>query len=284
MNKPAARSRQTVTAAKSTRSALPVPTKLPAQPADAERTARGASVIETAVIVSELDKLIYGRARDLEILKNIAESVAAGASRDDIHHKLLLLAKSCREAFQSLQASRETLVSIHGTSTGGEVMALVDKTTGFANRTAFDAKLEEAFRESSSTSGTVLMLIEIGALQFLASEVGAKVATRIVRRFAAILSRNVKRSDFIARVGPQQFAIVFRNVLPDHVMSIALRIHDAMRKGLLPGTEPIMQMLQVTIGITANKAEDKSSSDLMVRAQDSLPIARRQVGAGIYMA
>ena len=53
---------------------------------------------------------------------------------------------------------------------------------------------------------------------------------------------------------------------------------------LLPGTEAIMQMLQVTIGITANKAEDKSGSDLMVRARESLPIARRQVGAGIYMA
>lgn len=285
MSKSAAKSRQAVTAA--AKSIRPVPA-LPAPPAtqaaDTGKTARGASVIETAVVISELDKLISGRARDLEILRNIAESVKAGVARSDIHRKLLMLANSSRDAFQSLQTTRETLVSMHDTSTGGRKVVIVDKTTGFPNRAAFDAKLEEAFQKSTGTFDTVLMLIEIGALQFLANEAGAKIATRVIKRFAAILARNVKHTDFIARVGPQQFAIIFRNVLPDHVMPVALRIHDAMKKGLLPGTNPIMQMLQVTIGITANRSDDRSSADLMERAQESLPIARRQVGAGIYMA
>lgn len=284
MSKSAARSRQAVTAAARSIRSGPAAPVVPAELADTGKTARGASVVETAVIIAELDKLISGRARDLEILKNIAESVKAGASRDDVHSKLLLLAKSCRDAFQSLQASRETLVSLHDTSTGGKTIAVVDPTTSFPNRIAFDAKLEEAFQKSSETCDTVLMLIEIGALQFLAGEVGAKVATRIVKRFATILARSVKHSDFIARIGPQQFGIIFRNVLPDHVMPIALRIHEAMKKGLLPGTDPIMQMLQVTIGITGNKAGDKSSADLLERAEECLPLARRQMGAGIYMA
>ena len=122
------------------------------------------------------------------------------------------------------------------------------------------------------------------SLQLVANELGNKVANRVVKRFAAILQRSVKHTDFIARVGPQQFAIIFHNVLQDNVASIALRIHDAMEQKLHPGKDPVMQMLQVTIGIAGNKLEDASGSDLLHRAQEALVMARKQMGAGIYLA
>ena len=241
-------------------------------------------LVETAVVVNELDRLIAGRARDLDILKNISESIKAGATQAEIHRKLLLLARSSREAFQALQASRDTLVSVHKRSAGNKVAAVVDPVTGLPNRPAFDAKLDATFGDCTTTFDAVLMLIDIGALQFVASELGNKVANRIVKRFAAILKRSVKHTDFIARIGSQHFAIIFRDVLPDNVASIALRIHDAMEQKLHPGKDPIMQMLQVTMGIAGNRLEDASSDDLLQRAQDALAMARKQMGAGIYLA
>lgn len=241
-------------------------------------------LVETAVVVNELDRLIAGRARDLEILKDISESIRAGATQAEVHRKLLLLARSSREAFQSLQASRDTLVSVHKRSAGNRVAAVVDPATGLPNRPAFDARLEATFRNCATTFDAVLMLLDIGALQFVASELGNKVADRIVKRFAVILRQSVKHTDFIARTGPQQFAIIFNDVLQDNVASIALRIHDAMEQKLRPGKDPVMQMLQVTIGIAGNKLEDGSSADLLQRAQEALIMARKQMGAGIYLA
>jgi diguanylate cyclase (GGDEF)-like protein len=241
-------------------------------------------LVETAVVVNELDRLIAGRAHDLELLRHIDESIKAGASRGEIHRQLLLLARSSREAFQSLQTSRETLVSVHKQSAGDKVAAVVDPISGFPNRDAFEARLEETVRNCTAAFDAVLMLIDIGALQFVASELGNKIAGRIVKRFATILKQSVKRTDFIARVGPTQFAIIFRNVLPDNVASIALRIHDAMERKLHPGKDPVMQMLQVTIGIAGNKPDDASSADLLQRAQEAVVTARKQVSASIYLA
>jgi diguanylate cyclase len=257
---------------------LPVPvTQLPSKQA-----VNG--LVETAVVVNELDRLIAGRARDLEMLKTIDESIKAGASHAELHRQLLLLARSSREAFQSLQASRDTLVSVHKRAAGNKVAAVVDEITGFPNRAAFEARLEHTFEHCATAFDAVVMLIDIGALQFVASELGNKIANGVVKRFAVILKQSVKRTDFIARLGPQQFAIIFRDVLPDNVASIALRIHDAMERKLHPGKDPVMQMLQVTIGIAGNKVDDSSSAALLQRAQDAVVMARKQVGAGIYVA
>jgi diguanylate cyclase len=257
---------------------LPVPvTQLPSM-----RAVNG--LVETAVVVNELDRLIAGRARDLEMLKAIDESIRAGATQAEVHRQLLVLARSSREAFQSLQASRHTLVSVHKQSAGNQVAAVVDQATGFPNRDAFEARLEDAWQTSVKPFDTVLMLIDIGALQFVAAELGNKVANRIVKRFSVILKQSVKRTDFIARVGSQQFAIIFRDILPENVASIALRIQDVMDRKLHPGKDPVMEMLQVTIGIAGNKLDDPSSAELFRRAQDAVVQARKQPGAGIYLA
>ncbi|MDB5523325.1 MAG: hypothetical protein JWM58_1088 [Rhizobium sp.] len=241
-------------------------------------------IVETAVVVNNLDRLISGRVFDLELLKSIAENLQDGASKADIHRKLLILARSSREAFRSLQTSRGAMIALHKKSAGGEVVGVVDQATGLPNKAAFEARLEEAVQKSASTFDTVLMLVELGALPLLATEKGGKTANRVVKRFSTILRRTIKHSDFIARISTQHFAIIFENMLPDNAAPIALRIHNAMEARLSPGDDPVMKMLSVTIGITGNNAGDKSGADLYQRAQDALILARKQVGAGIYLA
>lgn len=239
--------------------------------------------VETALAVKRLDKLISGRMHDLDILKALAGSLKTGPAQADIHRQLLALARSAREAFQALQSSRDALIALHRKSLGGEIIAVFDNITGLPNRASFEARLDDTFRKSIATSDTVLMLIEIGALPVLASEMGAKAANKVVRRFASVLRKTVKRTDFIARVGTQHFAIIFEHMLPENAAAIGLRIHDAMDTRLVPGGDPVIQMLSITIGITGNKPEDQSWADLFQRARHSLLLARKQVGAGIYI-
>jgi diguanylate cyclase (GGDEF)-like protein len=241
-------------------------------------------IVDTAVVVNNLDRLISGRVNDLAILNDIAQALKAGASKAEIHRRLLVLARSSREAFQSLQSSRDALVSLHKQSADGEIVTVIDEISGLPNKVAFEARLDDTFRESAAAFDTVLMLVDVGALQILANEAGVQAANRVVKRFSTILRKTVKRSDFVARIGPQRFAVIFHHVLPDNVAPIARRIHEAMQAGLSRGRDPVMQLLSVTIGITGSKAEDRSSADLLQRAQDSLIVARKQVGAGIYIA
>jgi diguanylate cyclase (GGDEF)-like protein len=240
--------------------------------------------VQTALAINRMDQLIAGRVNDLEILKALAVSLKAGAPKAQLHHQLLILARSSQHAFQSLQSSRDALVALHKQSSGGTIAPVVDKVTGLPNRSAFDMRLDDIFVSAQSTSDVVLMLLDIGSLALLSSQAGSRIADRVVRRFASILRKTVKRSDYIARVGPQQFGIVFEHILPENAATVALRIHEAMKARLAPTDDPLLQMLAVSITITGRKNEDTSSADLLQRASDCIPLARKQVGGGIYIA
>ena len=128
------------------------------------------------------------------------------------------------------------------------------------------------------------MLVEIGALQMLVSELGLKMANRVVKRFAAILRKTVKHTDFIARIGPQHFAIVLQKILPEHAAAIALRIHEVMEARLSPSSDTVMQILSVTVGIAGIKAEGDDTAAILQRAHEALLAARKQDVASIYVA
>ena len=243
-----------------------------------------ALAVETALAINRLDTLIAGRVHDLDVLKALAESLKAGSSKAELHQQLLLLARSSQEAFGSLQSSRDALVALHRKATGGEIAPVIDKATGLPNVNAFNGRLEDAFRNADATSDVVIMVLDIGALSFLVSEAGSRTGYRVLRRFATILRKSVKRSDFIARVGPHQFAIIFEHLLPENAAAGALRIHDSLQARLVPSGDPLLEMLSVAIVISGRKIGDLCGADLLQRARDSLPLARKQIGAGIYLA
>jgi diguanylate cyclase (GGDEF)-like protein len=266
---PAARTRKTVAGAARDFDAAPAESQI---------------VFDTAVVARTLDRLIAGRLHDLELLKTIAQDMNDGMSGESLHRQLLALAKSAREAFDSLQESREILVGLHREASGGEIIAAVDNITGLPNGMAFGAELARQFGNGTDSSMISLMLIEIGALQKLAAEASVSAANNMVRRFSAILRKSVKRSDFVARIGPSHFAIIFPDLLPEQAIKIAFRIHDAIAARLSPKGEPLIDMLSVTVGI-AGRTEAMTASDALVqKAQEALIMARKQGTPAIYVA
>lgn len=250
---------------------------------DTPTDANGELVFDTAFVARTLDRLIAGRLQDLETLRHIATEMRTpeNAAR---HRQLLALARSARTAFDDLQQSREILVGLHKQASGGEVVASVDARTSLPNRRAFSTRLSEALKQLEPSHTLSLMVIEVGALQLLASEVGATVAERIVKRFAAILRRTVKRTDFVARIGPQQFALIFEDILPETAVKIAHRIHEAIEEKLSPKGEPLAGLLSVNTGIAAATTPGLPADHLLQQAQDAVVQARKEGRPTIYVA
>jgi diguanylate cyclase len=194
------------------------------------------------------------------------------------------LARSTREAYECLQQNREVLVSLHKQASGGAVVASVDQLTGLANRAAFSTHLAARLGSLQPAGTLCLMLIELGALKLLASEIGPTATNRVIKRFAAILRRTIKRTDYVARLGSQHFAIVFENVLPEKSVSIALRIHDAIEAKLSPRGGPMADLLSVTMGIAGAAGPAPNTDDLMHKAYDAVAQARKEGRPAIYLA
>ena len=239
--------------------------------------------MDTALVARTLDRLIAGRLQDLETLRNIAIEMNA-PENTALHNQLLALARSARSAFNDLQQSREILVGLHKQASGGEVVAAVDARTNLPNGAAFSTRLSESLKRLKPANTLSLVLIEVGALQLLADEVGGAVANRVVKRFATILRRTVKRTDFVARIGPQYFALIFEDILPDKAVNIALRLHGAIEAKLSPKGDPMAGLLSVNMGVAGAAGPGLSADDLLQQAHDAVIQARREGRPAIYVA
>ena len=244
----------------------------------------GEAVFDTAFVARSLDRLIVGRLQDMDTLRQMALGLNSGANSDILHRQIMALARSVHDAYEGLQQSREVLVGLHKQASGGAVVASVDKLTGLANRAAFSAHLSAKLATLQPADTLSVVLVELGALKVLASEIGTAVTNRVVKRFAAILRRTVKRTDYAARIGPQHFAVVLEGVLPEKAVSIALRVHDAIEARMSPNGGPMAGMLSVTMGIAGTTGPGSNVDELVRKAYDAAAQARREGRPAIYLA
>lgn len=242
------------------------------------------AIFDTAYVARSLDRLIAGRMQDLDTLRQMALDLNANPNSEGLHKQLMALARSAHDAYDELKQSREVLVGLHKQASGGTVVAAVDKLTGLANRAAFSAHLTSRLSVLQSTGTLSLVFVEFGALKLLTSEMGHGVSNRLVKRFGAILRRSVKRTDYVARMGLQHFAMVFEDVLPEKAVSIALRIHDAIESKMLPNGGSAAGMLSITMGIAAASGPGSTADDLMRKASDAIVQARKEGRTAIYVA
>lgn len=270
---------------------MPRPMRRPSTPTLPDiampENAGGEIVFDTAVVARTLDRLIAGRLQDLETLRTIAIELNASGGNEAMHRQLLALARSARDAVDGLQQSRDILVGRHKQASGGKVVAAVDGGTGVGNGAAFSTRLAGLLKQLKPAQTLSLMIIEVGALQLLANEAGPAVAGRVIRRLAIILRRAVKRSDYIARIAPHQFVVIFEDILPEKAVSIALRVHEAIEKKMSPSGEPITGILSVNMGIagtTGATGPVLSAEDLVQMAQNAVIQARREGRPAIYVA
>lgn len=243
----------------------------------------GEKAFDTAFVVRMLDRLIADRLQDLDVLRSIALETNA-TEHDALHRQLLALARSARTAFDDLKQGREILVGLHKQASGGEVIASVDGRTSLPNKEALSAHLAEVLKRLQPAQTISLMLIEVGALKLLASEIGPAVANRFINRFAALLRRRVKRTDYAARISPQHFVVLFEDILPEKAVGIALRVHDAIETKMSAKRGPVAELLSVTMGIAATSGGRQTADELLQKAHDAVAQARTEGRPAIYVA
>ncbi|NRP75701.1 hypothetical protein ILFOPFJJ_06624 [Ensifer psoraleae] len=225
-----------------------------------------------------VDGLLSAATRDISRLHSIAQQVSAPnlPNSRSVHLALSELTRSARKNHALLQQTNRTLELVRRELGGSPPLETVDPVTGLPNYAAFRSRLNDVFGHPTPRPATVLMLIELGALNAVTTEIGRGAAERVLRRFCLIVRRSVKKSDSFARVGFQQFALLFEGVTADVVKSIADRICDAINAKLNPKSNDILDLLCVTVGIFADRQDVKSVDDYLVKVQEKLVAARLQ--------
>jgi diguanylate cyclase (GGDEF)-like protein len=144
--------------------------------------------------------------------------------------------------------------------------AQVDALTGVANRRAFTEhalqSLADCQREDAPLS---LVFFDLDHFKSINDSNGHAVGDHVLRRFADVAGRHLRRDDVIGRIGGEEFAIILPDISPGAAYVIADRIRVAFSESC---RNLDALSLNVTVSAGVASAHAWSTFDSMMQAGD----------------
>ncbi len=150
-----------------------------------------------------------------------------------------------------------------------EQMALSDPLTGLDNRRAFDrrltAKVAQAERYAYRFTG---LLLDIDHFKRINDTYGHPFGDRVLVAVAQALTQVLRTGDVVARIGGEEFALLFDETHPEAVANTAERLRQAI---IAAGAELNTEGLTVTASLgVAYRRPSETGESLLARADAAL--------------
>ena len=151
--------------------------------------------------------------------------------------------------------------------------AQVDPLTGICNRRHFHEMLTREIGSARRFKGPIaLLLIDVDHFKAVNDRYGHMVGDEVLQEIAALLRRNTRRVDTIARWGGEEFSVI----LPRTGRDGAIRCAERLRQGI----ESSFDMCHVTISVgVAFSHRRLSMDDLITKADAALYSAKQNRNA-----
>jgi diguanylate cyclase (GGDEF)-like protein len=165
------------------------------------------------------------------------------------------------------------LLAEHVSAVIGQLASAADTDylTGLLNRRAFDAEFErQCDRARRNGLPLALAVFDLDHFKQVNDRLGHAAGDEALCDFAALLKRQLRSGDTLARVGGEEFAIVLFGVGLDDAISFAERIGQELQ-GLREGSGPV---LSASAGVAALRGHEQSPSALLMAADRALYAAK----------
>lgn len=180
----------------------------------------------------------------------------------------------------ALETSAQRMAEFEGDLAESRRSLTRDAATGLPNRLALTAKLDSILETERADQPIALLLVSVQGLHEMAERHGGAVAAKALAKVSALFRKSIKKNDFVARAGQQEFAFVCRDVSLENAEAIAGRLRQSVEelKFTLPGRAHTAETLSLAAGITIAQPAS-TSADVINQAE--LALAGARDGAGI---
>lgn len=151
--------------------------------------------------------------------------------------------------------------------------SLRDPLTGLANRRWFDERLAEEMAKAERTGAPLsIALVDLDHFKAINDRFGHAAGDEVLRQFAAVARKRLRRGDWPCRTGGEEFALL----LPDTSEEEAFRIVDRLRQDVaLTAFAPLRTRAVTISGGVACWRRGESAAELRKRADDALYAAKQ---------
>ena len=155
-----------------------------------------------------------------------------------------------------------------------------DQLTGLANRRSFERELRNATRATEDQRNDfVLLFLDLDRFKPVNDTHGHEVGDVVLRTIARRLEKVVRDTDFVARFGGDEFAIIARTVDGKMANDLITRLQDSVMEPVQVGTALIC--VGVSVG-AAYSCGDRTDAEKMVSEADrSMYDSKRRQALGV---
>jgi len=147
-----------------------------------------------------------------------------------------------------------------------------DALTGLNNRRAFNPKLEEEFdRARRYGSPLSILMLDVDKFKRFNDSFGHGSGDEVLQTVARLLAEKARVSDFVARLGGEEFAVLLPNTGAEGAFILAERIRRTMET-----TSWQLRSVTASIGIATFDSSSKSGAELLDQADKALYEAKER--------
>lgn len=155
-----------------------------------------------------------------------------------------------------------------------EALTRQDTLTGLANRLASNERLEAEFAQLQRQHEPYCVLgIDIDHFKVINDTHGHAVGDEVLRHVAGLLSESIRQTDFVARVGGEEFLVI----LPHTLLAEAASVAEKIRAKVESSTFSPVGRVTLSIG-AAQAAPEDASAEVAVQAADRHLYAAENAG------
>jgi len=154
--------------------------------------------------------------------------------------------------------------------------ANLDPLTGLANRSRLLAELEYSLEQGDD--GIVIVFLDLDGFKPVNDTLGHAAGDHVLKQVGHRLSECLREYDVVARFGGDEFVVLLRNMhSADDIKSITQQLLSEVSRSmqLLP-EQPIS--LTASVGVACNPEQNRSSNELLQRADTAMYRAKRVGG------
>jgi diguanylate cyclase (GGDEF)-like protein len=147
--------------------------------------------------------------------------------------------------------------------------AITDPLTGLANRRAFNDRLDEEIQRSNRYQHSFsLLILDLDGFKSVNDTYGHIVGDKTLQEAANCLQSIVRETDFLARYGGDEFALILPETTKANALALIPKINQKLTDCPMPWPDNRVPKLRVSTGI-ANFPEDGATADMLISLADS---------------
>jgi diguanylate cyclase (GGDEF)-like protein/putative nucleotidyltransferase with HDIG domain len=152
-----------------------------------------------------------------------------------------------------------------------ESHALTDPLTGLPNARSLSLRFEEeASRARRTDRGFQVVMLDLDEFKIVNDTYGHKLGDRMLREVAAIIQRQLREYDFLARYAGDEFVALVQEVDGTQIEELCHRIESVVSHFALPVGKVSKARVGISIGTATFGADGDTLDQLLMKADDKM--------------